>query len=217
MSRNMTPDGENEAETSVVEVRTTDLSEFEEGEQIRVHYRDEPTEPSETVTGEISMFYTDRKVLMESEDGTDLIVDLRDTASEGGLREFDSGTVVGRPMFAETAYHVEKDGHDLREELLGEDDDEDDTDISHVLTYENRLHGADETGAEYTRVSDISVRGYVEDDDEDAILFVGVECEDAAGGTGPFRVTSEGVVYRVRDEEENYEVGDAATVVEVEG
>lgn len=204
-----------DAQTSPVDVRTTDLSEFEDGETIRVHYRDDPTEPSETVTGVIQCHYTDRRVLIETDEDRRLVVDLSDVAADGGLRDFDTAEVLGRPMFAETAYHVEKDGHDLRTELLG-DDDQDDEETPDTLVYENTVHRADETGADYTRTRTVEIYGTVTDElDDGATVFEGQGTNSTVGGDGEgtFYLRQNGIVYVERsDGTSTYEVGDNGRV-----
>lgn len=118
------------SETTVVDVRTRDLSEFEDGEAVRVHYRDAADEPHKCVTGRIQVRYTDRKALLETDDGQELIVDLADV-TEDNIRDRETGEYLGRGMFAETAYHPEQDGEDLRDEILG-DGGEDQPEYAHA-------------------------------------------------------------------------------------
>lgn len=127
---------ESNPQTSVIDIRTSDLSEFESGESIRVHYRDSDSAPSKCVTGRVALHYTDEKALIETEDGRDLIVNFDFDRCE--IYDFETNETLGRPIFAESAYHPEETGEELRERRLAElraeeEEDEDEQDDTEAL------------------------------------------------------------------------------------
>lgn len=121
-----TPQTQNVAEgdenTSAVDARTADLTEFDDGQSIRVHFRTGAITDSETVEGEITTRYTDDTVMIETDDGRRLIVDLEKTFEDGGLRDFDSDETLGRPMFAEP---VDEDDSEDADDDSDDDNDDD--------------------------------------------------------------------------------------------
>lgn len=91
--------------------RTTDMTEFEEGEEIRVYYRTSPSAPSSTIEGEVEIRYNEKKIGFKRSENNDLVIaDFSTDAGEDNLRVLDSNLrlhesdeVLGWAMFAESA------------------------------------------------------------------------------------------------------------------
>lgn len=86
-----------------VEDRTSDMTEFEDGEEIRIYFRTSSSAPASYIEGPIEVRNNDEKVGIKRENGDIVIADFSRSTEGENLYELESDEVLGRAMFAEPA------------------------------------------------------------------------------------------------------------------
>ena len=89
---------------SILDRRTRNARDFEEGEEVTVHYQTSPGAEPKTMTGEVEAHYSDTDLLMGDGDGDWIVVRLEKGA--GSMYYHEDGEEIGRPMFYEEPSEV---------------------------------------------------------------------------------------------------------------
>lgn len=189
----------------------SELYQMEEGAPVSLTYDSRYSDDPVTVEGEILSLNVHGLTVAIDEETSRILTPSGHVMSEkevqcGRFHKHDPTNVIklARPdAVTEMLEDAVDDDEDDDDEDEGGDDEGDDV----VLTYENAVHGADETGAEYTSVNTVTVRGTVVDETDGVVTVRGTE-ERRQATESTFIVRSNGVVYATAgDGSRSYEVG----------